>query len=111
MIVFLKIVSTIALLLIAATMFARANDLRLREGWHWKLRLLGFVLSGSSSFGLIGYMWSGDYLAAFMYLTVFLVGITFVFVTTPYLPPWRKWIFRDGGEPVIYTDDRRRNQP
>lgn len=88
----MKIICTLALVFVAITMLARANDLRWRPGLKWNVRLIGFMSSGVSPIGIIGYAWMGDYPTASAYLTVFLVGIAFVFATTPQLPPWWRWI-------------------
>ena len=111
MLIFLKIVCTLALLIVSATMLVRANDLRLRPGLHWNVRLAGFILSGGAPVGIIGYGWTNYWMVALIYLTIFLVGIAAVFVTTPYLPPWWRWL--SGMEPdekMVYSDDRRKPQ-
>ena len=83
-----------SLFIISITMFARANDLRLRPGYRWKIRLAGFVLAGVMPIGIAGtelatHVWPSPYEALFRF------GLMLVFLTTPYLPPWHKWIFRD----------------
>lgn len=102
-------IGAISLLIVAATMLARANDLRWRKGIVWNARLVGFILAGVSPFGIVGYElltreWPTPYEVLFRF------GLMLVFVTTPYLPPWWKWIsgWHDEGELVQYTDDRRR---
>lgn len=85
------IISSIALGLISITMLARANDLRWRKGAVWNFRLLGFVFTGFAPFGIVGVELStGNF--PDVYETFFRVGLAFVFLTTPYLPPWWKWI-------------------
>lgn len=86
------IISTISLLIVSITMFARANDLRLRPGIKWCVRLLGFILAGTAPIGVIGYAWAQQWMVVFIYMTFFLFGIMLVFLTTPYLPPWWNWI-------------------
>jgi hypothetical protein len=84
-------VSSFALLTIAVTMLARANDLRWRRGVKWNVRLIGFILAGTSPFGIIAVEFFTGVPPTF-YECMFRVGTMFVFVTTPYLPPWWKWI-------------------
>lgn len=107
MIVFiLKIVCTLALLVVSITMLARANDLRMRPGLHWNVRLVGLVLSGAAPIGIIGYGWQDNFFQCLLYLTIFFVGLACVFVTTPYQKPW--WSYISGkDEPVV--EDRRRS--
>lgn len=101
-------VSAIALLFIAVTMLARANDLRWRKGLVWNARLLGFILAGVMPFGMIGYeVLTQDWPTP--YEVIFRFGLMLVFVTTPYLPPWWKWISGFHGEPIVESDDRRRS--
>lgn len=85
------VVSSLALIVIAITMLCRANDLRWRAAWRWQVRLLGFILCGTAPIGIIGSEWhTGIYPSP--YEAIFRVGLALVFVTTPYLPPWWKWI-------------------
>lgn len=83
--------SSFCLIMIAITMLCRANDLRWRKGWKWQTRLIGFVLCGTAPIGIIGvefhtHIWPSPYEA------IFRLGLACVFITTPYLPPWWKWI-------------------
>lgn len=104
------ILSAIALVLISITMLARANDLGWRNGAFWHFRRVGFVLAGFAPWAVI-YM---DFKTGGQFLTVFEVlfrlGVATVFCTTPYLPPWWKWIsgyHTDESKTVIESDDRR----
>lgn len=85
------IASTIALLVISITMLCRANDLRWRSGIKWNVRLVGFILCGALPLGMIGDEWFSQQWPS-PYETLFRVGLMFVFITTPYLPPWWRWI-------------------
>lgn len=89
------IVSTLALIVIAITMLARANDFRFngQKGIHWKLRMTGFVMVGVAPFGLIAHGFIARDFPS-IHEVVLRVGLMFVFVTTPHLPPWWKWITR-----------------
>lgn len=85
------VVSAFSLLIIAITMLCRANDLRWRSGLKWQVRMIGFVMCGALPVGIIGselyeQNWPSPYEALFR------LGLMFVFLTTPYLPPWWKWI-------------------
>lgn len=101
------LVSSLSLLVIAATMLARANDLRWRKGLHWNARLVGFVLAGFAPVGIILHEGLTQHWPN-VYEVFFRLGLTLVFLTTPYLPPWWKWISGIGGEPEQYSDDRRK---
>lgn len=84
-------ISTVSLLIVSITMLARANDLRWKPGLKWQIRFLGFVLCGTMPIGILGaeaayQAWPSPYEAFFR------LGLMCVFVTTPYLPPWWKWI-------------------
>lgn len=85
------VISAIALFVISITMLARANDLRWRPGTKWQVRLIGFILSGCAPIGIIGTEWLTQELPS-PYEVIFRVGLMFVFMTTPYLPPWWRWI-------------------
>lgn len=105
---FFYVISCIALLVIAATMLARANDLRWRSGFHWNARLIGFILTGFAPFGIMGWEWFAEQWPS-LYEVLFRFGLMLVFLTTPYLPPWWKWISgTDNGDNPWYSDDRRK---
>lgn len=106
----LTIISSIALLLIALTMLARANDLGSRPGVFWMVRRIGFVLSGFSPFAIIYFDWQAlilEQVTVTWWHVLFRCGLACVFVTTPYLPPWWKWFFGLDGGDVKWSDDRR----
>jgi hypothetical protein len=84
-------VSTLSMIVIAITMLCRANDLRWRNGVKWHFRLIGFVLCGTAPIGIIGLEWITRTWPS-PYEAVFRLGLALVFVTTPYLPPWWRWI-------------------
>ena len=89
--IFLLIVSSVCLALISITMLARANDLRWKEGLAWNARLIGFVFTGFSPFGIIAReLITGNW--PDLYDCFFRCGLALVFLTTPYLPPWWEWI-------------------
>lgn len=85
------IISTLAMLVVALTMLARANDLRWQKGVIWQVRLVGFAAAGFTAMCIpvveLYYREFPNFLE-----TVFRVGLMCVFVTTPYLPPWWRWI-------------------
>lgn len=87
--------STFSLLVIAITMLCRANDLRWRRGLKWHVRLIGFVIVGTMPIGIVGSEWVYQSLPS-PYEAFFRFGLMCVFVTTPYLPPWWKWISGKG---------------
>jgi hypothetical protein len=85
------LISTLSLFIVSITMLARANDLRWRPGIKWQVRLMGFILSGCAPIGIIGMELYTEQWPT-LYEVVFRVGLMCVFVTTPYLPPWWRWI-------------------
>ena len=84
-------VSSYCLLVIAATMFVRANDLRWRAGAQWQVRFIGFSLAGVGGLIVPLYDLYKGGIPSF-WEVVFRIGVTCVFVTTPYLPPWWEWL-------------------
>jgi hypothetical protein len=100
------IISSVSLLLIGITMLARANDLRWRKGIHWNARLIGFILAGIATIGIVGHEWLASDWPSF-YEIIFRVGLATVFLTTPYLPPWWKWISGIDDREPKHSDDRR----
>lgn len=102
------IISSIALLLVSATMLARANDLGWRPGVLWFFRRIGFILAGFAPWAVIyiDFQTRGAFLN--LYECLLRVGVALVFVTTPYLPPWWKWITgRADIKDPMWSDDRR----
>lgn len=106
---FIVAISTASLLVVSATMLARANDLRWRKGWHWNVRLVGFVLAGVMPIGIIGYDYATSTMPS-LYECLFRFGVGLVFLTTPYLPPWWKWISGIDEDEPVNSDDRRKPQ-
>lgn len=108
-----QVLTTLALLIVSVTMLVRANDLNWRKEWIWRFRLLGFVVSGFSPIGVILTKWFGAGAAYWQsvdfYWCVFTVGIALVFVTTPYLPPWWRWLWK--GEPATDGSNGNGNPP
>lgn len=85
------LISAVSLAIIFVTMLCRANDLRWRSGWKWQVRLIGFIICGTTPIGVVWTEWvTGIWPSP--YDAVFRLGLAFVFVTTPHLPPWWKWI-------------------
>ena len=84
-------VSAISLAVIAITMLCRANDLRWRAGVKWQVRFIGFILCGALPVGILGSEWFTQQWPTW-YEAFFRFGLMCVFVTTPYLPPWWRWI-------------------
>jgi len=97
----LYLVNLVCLILIAATMLARGNDLRWKKGLHWNARLIGFIMAGFAPFGMAIFDRHPS-----ISLTLFMVGVTLVFLTTPYMPPWWKWITK--GDESNYQGEERR---
>lgn len=89
----LYVVSSICLVIISVTMFARANDLDTQKMTRWRVRLFGLVLSCGGSIATVLYG-LGDRFLPMYPMTATLVGLTVVLMTTPYLPPWEVWIWK-----------------
>ena len=85
------LISSAALAVIGITMLCRANDLRWRAGMKWQARLTGFILAGTMPIGIIIVEWVTEAWPS-PYETVCRIGLALVFLTTPHLPPWWKWI-------------------
>lgn len=97
------IVASVAILFIALTMLLRGNDYRrkAKPGHVATIRILGFILTGFSPWGVIGWwlltgMWPSLFMAAF------LLGVAFVFFTSENLPPW--WVLLTKGSPEESND-------
>lgn len=93
------IVSSIAILFIALTMLLRGNDYRRKAlpSSVATLRICGFVLTGFSPWGVIGW-WVLTGMWPSLFMAVFLLGVALVFFTTENLPPW--WVFLTKGSPA-----------
>lgn len=83
----MHVIYAVLLVFISVTMLARANDLRrtCNNGWRCYARIGGLALAGSAPLGMI----LSD---AFPFLFLFVLGVALVFLTTPGLPPWWKYI-------------------
>lgn len=86
-------ISTIALALIALTMFVRAADQQIRRGLRWHARLVGFIVV----FGMCLFVPYDEWQARAwpsLYEMLFRVGVCAVFMTTPAQKPWVQWLFK-----------------
>lgn len=83
----LTIISSVSLFVVFITMLCRANDLRWRKGVKWQARLIGFVVCGTMPIGVAFASGPPTFWEA-----MFHFGLMLVFVTTPHLPPWWRWI-------------------
>lgn len=103
-------ISSASLLLVSVTMLVRANDLGWRPGLVWHIRRIGFAFTGFGPWGVIYMDISQGGSGLTVFEIVFRLGLALVFVTTPYLPPWWKWMLgvdgADQAEPH-WSDDRR----
>lgn len=97
-------VSSLAILFIALTMLLRGNDYRrkARPGHVATIRIIGFILTGFTPWGVIGWwlltgMWPSLFMAGF------LLGVACVFFTSENLPPW--WVLLTKGTPKESDDD------
>lgn len=89
---FLLTLSTIALVIISVTLFVRAADLGVNNLDKSKaIRLTGFVLGAAMPIPIMLIQWNEGHVIS-IYDAIFHVGLAGVFMTTPYLPPWWKYI-------------------
>lgn len=93
-------VSTFMLVFISLTMLLRGNDYRKRRKgeikWFVIVRMAGFTLAGFAPWGIVGWwMLVSRYPSIFM--TMFLIGVSCVFLTSPNIPPWHK-LLTEGSE-------------
>lgn len=93
------LLAVLALAVISVTMLIRANDLRWRKEWKWRIRLVCFVITCFSSAGVALCLCINT--APGWYFTLMLLGLAGVFMTTPYLPPWWEWVWRGGPDPEV----------
>lgn len=100
------LITTVALLLIALTMFLRAHELK-DKGLIWNVRRVGLVLSAVSALGVTAYLWIGRDPSVMW--TTFSIGIFMVLFTTPNGIPWHKWVWKgihedELPEPTLRSD-------
>jgi hypothetical protein len=90
---FSLVVSTLALMFIALTMFLRGNDYRKKfiRNRIAMTRIFGFTLAGFAPWGIVPW-WVLTGMYPSIFVTIFLVGIACVFFTTENLPPWWEWL-------------------
>lgn len=88
----LYLASILPLLIVIITCIARVNDIgRTSKELRWHFRRLGFVfVGGASGWMLLSPMWDFAYVGE-SGLT-FLIGQSMVWVTTPNMPPWWRYI-------------------
>jgi hypothetical protein len=85
-------IATLCLMFLAVTMFFRANDLRRKTGIIWHVRKLGLIVTGVAALAVIAHDWilmMRDFTTS---ETALLIGLVLVFLTSPHLPPYWKWI-------------------
>lgn len=101
--------SCAALVMMCLTCLGRLNDIGPDKiGYRWNLRRLGFIIVGLASVTLLGMpfgifdfpSWSEVFMRW---------GVMFVWLTTPGMPPWTKWIWGSAHAP--FTGVERRAQP
>lgn len=104
------ILCIIPLLLISITMLGRANDLGTRPGKIWHIRRVGLILAGVMPWGMCFTIIRTDAIGVSFYDFLFWWGAAIVFMTSPFLPPWWKWMLLTG-EDVVGDDEDRRGLP
>lgn len=98
--------SIVPLILISITMLGRANDLGWRPGLVWHVRRVALILAGVMPWWMIYVTYRTEALGVSFYDLMFYWGIALVFMTSPFLPPWWRWMFLLGGD-VTSSDDLR----
>lgn len=88
----LYLASVLPLMIVIITCIARVNDIgRSNKEMHWHFRRLGFVLvGGASGWLLLSPMWDFSYAGEAG--VTFFFGQAMVWVTTPNMPPWWRYI-------------------
>lgn len=85
------LVVTLALLVIALTMFLRAHEAR-GTNVMWTLRKVALAAAGTSSLYLLYVLWFNK--DASLTITCFASSIAGVFFTTPGMVPWWRWVWQ-----------------
>lgn len=85
------IISTLALTVISVAMLGRANDLGTEPGLFWHGRRIGLAVAGFAPWGIVLYDWLG-LTSINLWEVLFRVGVAIVFVTSPHMPPFWKWL-------------------
>lgn len=86
------VIGIISMGFISLTMLLRGNDFRRKNRaieWHVAMRMMGFMLAGFSPYGVVTW-WIFTGMWPSLFLTMFLAGVSFIFFTTPDLPPWHE---------------------
>ena len=84
--------TVLCLIFIAVTMFFRVSDIRNKTGLLWRARMLGLCLTGVGSIGCVLYDWLLHSFTFSWSQRGLLFGLVLVFLTSPHLPPYWKWI-------------------
>lgn len=98
------IICIVPLLIISLAMLVRANDLGRRPGIVWHFRRIGLILAGVMPWAMVfGVVWTPEDVSIVQCL--FWWGVALVFMTSPFLPPFWKYLLY--GDPVHDLDDQR----
>lgn len=89
---FMLVISTLSLVLIAITLMYRAVELK-DKGLRWNVRRLGLILTAFAPVGILAHEWARHDWPD-VYTVSFRFGLLLVFMTTPYLPPWHRWLWK-----------------
>lgn len=101
------IINTLSLLVISTAMLTRANDLGWRRGWVWTVRRLGFIMAGFAPWAIAYVDIKSGGVTLNIFEILFRAGVAAVFMTTPYHPPFWKYVFKDDSTSPIWSGDRR----
>jgi hypothetical protein len=91
-------VSTVIVTLLVFTAWARLNDIpREKYGLQWQTRRIGLVLVVGGGFAVISAPWTFSVGAASPDFptwreVMFRLGILFTWMTTPFMPPWHRYM-------------------
>lgn len=92
-----------AMLIVALTALARVNDITLEKtGRNWQLRRLGFCMAGTAAVMLAGGPLTSS--EPMSWRSVFTYwGVALVWLTTPNMPPWWRYVSGEYKAPDLRT--------
>lgn len=103
--------STICIVLMALTAWARLNDIAAdKTAFHWQLRRIGLVLVVGGCVGIVFSPWvniRGQSIPDFPSWkeVMFRLGILLAWMTTPFMPPWYRYISGEHRNLVVEVPD------
>ena len=100
------VLSTIALLGIAATALARVNGIgQGKNSKRWHVRRVGLIMAGVGALALCAAPLMGLDRPPLWRDVIFKWGIMLTWLTTPHMPPWWRWISHKDNNDEFTKDD------